>query len=78
MTGDLGEDLTTQERFDVTRARVRETMVLMWRVDEADVDRLLDGWDAEAAVRGLDRFGWQYWSESNVWLRHKAGVSDDV
>ena len=75
----LEEDLgTPQERFDDGHARMRARMVGLWHVDEAEVDQLLDEWDAEAAVRGLDRFDRRYWNTGADWLRRKVGVSDDV
>jgi hypothetical protein len=73
------EDLgTPQEGFDDGRNRLRTRMVGLWHVDEAEVDRLLDAWDAEAAVRGLGRFDRRYWNAGIDWLREKVGVSDDV
>jgi hypothetical protein len=75
LVADLG---TPQERFEDGRTRMRVRMVGLWHVDEAEVDRLLDDWDAEAAVRGLGRFDRQYWNAGSQWLRAKVGVSDDV
>jgi hypothetical protein len=75
----LEEDLgTPQERFDDGHRRMRLRMVGLWHVDEAEVDRLLDEWDAEAAVRGPGRFDRRYWHAGSDWLREKVGVSDDV
>ena len=73
------EDLgTPQEQYDNLRGHLRARMVGRWHVDEADVDRLLDEWEAEGAVRGLDRFRWQYWHSGSVWLREQLGLPDDV
>ena len=57
---------------------MRVRMVGLWHVDEAEVDRLLDEWEAEAAVRGLGRLDRWYWRSGADWLREKVGVSDDV
>jgi hypothetical protein len=42
--------------------------VSSWLVREADVDRLLDAWDAEAVARGLERTDGRYWSEDEAWM----------
>ena len=73
------EDLgTPQEMYDDGHRRMRMRMVEQWHVDEAEVDRLLDEWEAEAAVRGLGRLDRWYWQAGVAWLRKKVGVSDDV
>lgn len=73
------EDLgTPQELYDDGHRRMRMRMVEQWHVDEAEVDRLLDEWDAVAVVRGLGRFDRWYWRSGVAWLRERVGVSDDV
>ena len=63
--------------YQAKRAGLRGRMVSTWHVREADVDALLDGWDAEAVARGIARGDPRYRTEGEPWLRDKSGVSGD-
>jgi hypothetical protein len=58
--------------YEAKRAGLRARMVSTRRVREVDVDRLLDGWDAEAAGRGLERADGRYWSDGEAWMRDRV------
>ena len=64
--------------YEAKRAGLRGRMVSTRHVREADVDALLDGWDAEAAGRGIARDDPRYRTEGEPWLRDRARVTEDI
>ena len=62
--------------YQAKRAGLRGRMVGSWHAQPDDADRALDGWDLEAATRGLARDSSAYWSEAEPWLRDECGVSE--
>jgi hypothetical protein len=46
------------------RNRIRDER----RIAEATADHWVEAWEAEAAARGLDRDGRDYWSTGAAWI----------